>query len=159
MSKAKKVAVMMGSRSDMEVMNNCTEMLKGFGIEANVKVLSAHRTPKQTIAFAANAQRRGYMAIIAAAGGAAHLAGVVAAHTTLPVIGVPISTKALAGIDSLFSTVQMPSGVPVACMAIGKAGAVNAAIFVVEILALNDKTLKVKLDRYKKTLAESILKK
>jgi len=159
MAKVKKVAIMMGSRSDMEVMGNCTDTLKSFGIEADVKVLSAHRTPKQTIAFAGKARKRGYKIIIAAAGGAAHLAGVVSAHTTLPVIGVPIDTKLLAGIDSLFSTVQMPAGIPVACMAIGKAGAINAAIFAAEILALNNKSLKVILDKHKKKLADSVLKK
>lgn len=159
MAKVKKVAIIMGSRSDMEVMKNCTDTLKSFGIEADVKVLSAHRTPKQTIAFAGKARKRGYKIIIAAAGGAAHLAGVVSAHTTLPVIGVPIDTKSLAGIDSLFSTVQMPSGIPVACMAIGKAGAINAAIFAAEILALNNKSLKVILDKHKKKLVDSVLKK
>jgi 5-(carboxyamino)imidazole ribonucleotide mutase len=157
MAKNKKVAIMMGSKSDMDVMQNCADTLKVFGIDADIRVLSAHRTPKQTIEFAASAQKKGYKVIIAAAGGAAHLAGVVSAHTTLPVIGVPIETKALAGIDSLFSTVQMPSGIPVACMAIGKAGAVNAAIFAVEILALNDKTLEAGLDRHKKSLAKSVL--
>ena len=121
--------------------------------------MSAHRTPKQTIAFAGNARKKSYDVIIAAAGGAAHLAGVVAAHTTLPVIGVPVETKSLAGIDSLFSTVQMPSGIPVACMAIGKAGAINAAIFAVEILALGDKALKLKLDNHKDRLAQAVLKK
>lgn len=159
MVKTRKVAIMMGSKSDMDVMQNCAEKLKQFGIIADVKVLSAHRTPKQTIAFASAAHKKGYRVIIAAAGGAAHLAGVVSAHTTLPVIGVPIDTKALAGIDSLFSTVQMPSGIPVACMAIGKAGAVNAAIFAAEILALNDKTLKARLDTHKRALAEAVLKK
>ena len=159
MAKKKQIAIMMGSRSDMEIMKNCIETLKNFGIEADVKVLSAHRTPKQTIAFAGKARKRGYKIIIAAAGGAAHLAGVVSAHTTLPVIGVPIDTKSLAGIDSLFSTVQMPSGIPVACMAIGKAGAINAAIFAAEILALNNKSLKSRLDKHKKTLEESVLKK
>jgi 5-(carboxyamino)imidazole ribonucleotide mutase len=159
MAKNKKVAIMMGSKSDMDVMQNCAGTLKKFGINAEIRVLSAHRTPKQTISFAASAKKKGYKVIIAAAGGAAHLAGVVSAHTTLPVIGVPIETKALAGIDSLFSTVQMPSGIPVACMAIGKAGAVNAAIFAVEILALNDKTLKAGLDSHKKSLAKSVLKK
>ena len=159
MAKKRQIAVMMGSRSDMDVMKNCIETLKSFGIEADVRVLSAHRTPKQTIAFAGKARKRGYEIIIAAAGGAAHLAGVVSAHTTLPVIGVPINTKALAGVDSLLSTVQMPSGIPVACMAIGKAGAVNAAIFAVEILALNNKSLKGILDKHKKMLEESVLKK
>ena len=125
---------------------------------ANIK-LPSNRAGKRAKTYGNNAQKKGCKIIIAAAGGAAHLAGVVSAHTTLPVIGVPIETKSLAGIDSLFSTVQMPSGVPVACMAIGKAGAVNAAIFAAEILALNDKSLKLRLDRHKKSLAESVLKK
>lgn len=159
MAKTGKVAIMMGSKSDMDIMQNCADTLKKFGIKSDVLVLSAHRTPKQTIAFAGNARKKGYDVIIAAAGGAAHLAGVVAAHTTLPVIGVPIETKSLAGIDSLFSTVQMPSGIPVACMAIGKAGAINAAIFAVEILALGDKALKLKLDNHKDRLAQAVLKK
>lgn len=159
MAKTGKVAIMMGSKSDMDIMQNCVDMLKKFGIKSDVLVLSAHRTPKQTIAFAGNARKKGYDVIIAAAGGAAHLAGVVAAHTTLPVIGVPVETKSLAGIDSLFSTVQMPSGIPVACMAIGKAGAINAAIFAVEILALGDKALKLKLDNHKDRLAQAVLKK
>ena len=158
MAKVKQVAVMMGSRSDMDIMQHCVDTLKRFGIEADVRVLSAHRTPKQTILFASRAQKKGYKLIIAAAGGAAHLAGVVSAHTTLPVIGVPIETKSLAGLDSLFSTVQMPSGIPVACMAIGKAGAVNAGIFAAEILALSDKSLKDRLDNHKKSLSESVLK-
>ena len=159
MAKTGKVAIMMGSKSDMDIMQNCADTLKKFGIKSDILVLSAHRTPKQTIAFAGNARKKGYDVIIAAAGGAAHLAGVVAAHTTLPVIGVPIETKSLAGIDSLFSTVQMPSGIPVACMAIGKAGAINAAIFAVEILALGDKALKLKLDNHKDRLAQAVLKK
>ena len=159
MAKTGKVAIMMGSKSDMDIMQNCVDMLKKFGIKSDVLVLSAHRTPKQTIAFAGNARKKSYDVIIAAAGGAAHLAGVVAAHTTLPVIGVPVETKSLAGIDSLFSTVQMPSGIPVACMAIGKAGAINAAIFAVEILALGDKALKLKLDNHKDRLAQAVLKK
>ena len=106
----KQVAILMGSESDMPVMQSCTEMLDKFGVGYDVKVLSAHRTPKQTIEFASLARKNGYRVIIAAAGGAAHLAGVIAAHTTLPVIGVPIETKALGGVDSLFSTVQMPGG-------------------------------------------------
>jgi 5-(carboxyamino)imidazole ribonucleotide mutase len=158
MAKIKKVVIMMGSRSDMGIMRNCADTLDSLGVEADIMVLSAHRTPKQTIAFASSAREKGVEIIIAAAGGAAHLAGVVSAHTTLPVIGVPIETRSLAGIDSLFSTVQMPSGVPVACMAIGKSGAVNAAIFAVEILALNDRPLKTRLERYKRSLSRSALK-
>jgi 5-(carboxyamino)imidazole ribonucleotide mutase len=157
MAKAKKVAIMMGSKSDMEIMDHCAQTLKKFGIEADMRVLSAHRTPKQTIAFAGKARKKGYKIIIAAAGGAAHLAGVVSAHTTLPVIGVPIETKSLAGIDSLFSTVQMPAGIPVACMAIGKAGAVNAAIFAAEILALENRQIHKNLDSHKADMAKTVL--
>jgi 5-(carboxyamino)imidazole ribonucleotide mutase len=159
MAQAAEVAIMMGSRSDMDTMQNCAKKLTQFGVKADIRVLSAHRTPKQTTTFAAKAKEKGYKVIIAAAGGAAHLAGVVSAHTTLPVIGVPIETRSLAGIDSLFSTVQMPSGIPVACMAIGKAGAVNAAILAVQILALNNAALEDKLKKHKISLAESALKK
>jgi len=154
-----RIAVIMGSNSDMEVMKNCVDALEGFGINADIRVLSAHRTPRHTIEFASAARKKNYKLIIAAAGGAAHLAGVIAAHTTLPVIGVPIETKALGGFDSLFSTVQMPSGVPVACMAIGKSGAVNAAVLAAEILALNDSLLRRKLDNYKRIQTKSVLKK
>jgi len=153
-----KVAIIMGSKSDMPIMEHGIEVLDEFGVSCDVKILSAHRTPAQTIKFASNARSKGYGVIIAAAGGAAHLAGVVAAHTTLPVIGVPIETKALGGVDSLFSTVQMPSGIPVGCMAIGKAGAVNASIFAIEILASKNKPLQKKLMNHKKELAQKVLK-
>jgi len=159
MTRKYRIAVIMGSNSDMEVMKNCVDALEGFGINADIMVLSAHRTPRHTIEFASAARKKNYKLIIAAAGGAAHLAGVIAAHTTLPVIGVPIETKALGGFDSLFSTVQMPSGVPVACMAIGKSGAVNAAVLAAEILALNDSLLRRKLDNYKRIQTKSVLKK
>jgi len=139
-------------------MENCIEALKKFGVSCDVKVLSAHRTPAQTIKFASKARSAGYGVIIAAAGGAAHLAGVIAAHTTLPVLGVPIETKALGGVDSLFSTVQMPSGIPVGCLAIGKAGAVNAAILATEILSLKNKTLEKRLANHKQELADKVLK-
>jgi phosphoribosylaminoimidazole carboxylase PurE protein len=155
----KQVAILMGSKSDMPIMQNGVDVLEKFGVTYDVKVLSAHRTPEQTIKFTKAAKNKGYKVIIAAAGGAAHLAGVVAAHTTLPVIGVPIETKALGGVDSLFSTVQMPSGIPVGCMAIGKAGAVNASIFAIQILALQNKALQKKLINHKKGLAQAVLKK
>ena len=154
----KEVAIMMGSKSDMLIMKNTIDTLKKFGVASEVKILSAHRTPKQTMEFTSKARDEGFKVIIAAAGGAAHLAGVVAAHTTLPVIGVPIQTKSLGGVDSLFSTVQMPSGIPVGCMAIGKAGAVNAAIFAIEILGVTDKSLEKKLSQHKKDLAKKVLK-
>lgn len=158
-NKKKQVAVIMGSKSDMPVVQYGLDILDKFGVAHEVKVLSAHRTPAQTIKFAKDARNKGYKVIIAAAGGAAHLAGVIAAHTTLPVIGIPIETKALGGVDSLFSTVQMPSGIPVACMAIGKSGAVNASLLAIEILATADKTLQRKLSGYKKKLTSAVLKK
>ena len=123
-----------------------------------MKVLSAHRTPEATADYVKKAKERGIKVIIAFAGKAAHLAGVIAAHTTLPVIGVPMDTKDLKGIDSLFSTVQMPAGVPVACMAIGSAGAKNAALYATEILALCDGRLAKQLENYKKEMAKAILK-
>jgi len=146
---ALKVAILIGSQSDSEVMANCTQYLDYFGIENETHVLSAHRTPEQTIDFAKNADRNGFQLIIAGAGMAAHLPGILAAHTTLPVIGVPLSGSALNGVDALYSIVQMPAGVPVATMSIGKAGAINAAVLAAEILALRDETLKLKLLQFK----------
>jgi len=154
-----KVAIIMGSTSDMAVMQETMAGLQKFNIPFEVNVLSAHRTPKQVINYIATVQKRGIKVIIAAAGGAAHLAGVVAAHTILPVIGVPMETKSLAGIDSLMSTVQMPSGIPVATLTIGKAGAKNAAILAVQILALDDKKLAARLKRHKKEMTAAVLKK
>ena len=154
-----KVAIIMGSKSDLPIMSEAENMLKEFGVGSEVKVLSAHRTPLATINYAVRAKDKGIKVIIAGAGGAAHLAGVIAAHTTLPVIGVPMTTTHLKGIDSLFSTVQMPSGVPVATMAIGKSGAKNAAILAVQILATEDNVLYKKLLSFKKKLASAIRKK
>ena len=145
-----KVAILMGSQSDGEVMGHCSKYLDYFGIENETHVLSAHRTPEQTIEFARNAGQNGFQIIIAGAGMAAHLPGIVAAHTILPVIGVPLSNSALNGVDALYSILQMPSGVPVATMAIGKAGAINAAVLAAEILALHNDTLKQKLHEFKK---------
>lgn len=153
------VAIIMGSKSDLPVMSETENTLMGFGVRAEVKVLSAHRTPLATINYAVSARQRGIKVIVAGAGGAAHLAGVVAAHTTLPVVGVPMTTSHLKGIDSLFSTVQMPSGVPVATMAIGKSGAKNAGLLAVQILALDDEKLQKKLVQFKKKLAASIRRK
>ena len=150
------VGIVMGSKSDLPVMSETEKMLQEFGVKSQVQVLSAHRTPLATINYAVSAQQRGVQVIIAGAGGAAHLAGVIAAHTTLPVIGVPMATRQLKGIDSLFSTVQMPSGVPVATMAIGASGAKNAAILAVQILALENEKLQKKLVAFKKKLAASI---
>ena len=148
-----RVAVVMGSKSDMPAMERTCKMLEKLGIDYRVLVLSAHRTPKKTREFARRAARQGTKVIIAGAGMAAHLAGAVASETTLPVIGVPLSGSHLGGVDALYSTVQMPSGVPVATMAIGPAGATNAAVFAAEILALSDSSLKKKLAAYKKELA------
>lgn len=153
------VAVMMGSDSDLPIMSETTKLLEEYGVGFVVKILSAHRSPDDTAKFVKSARKKGFKIIIAGAGGAAHLAGVAASHTTLPVIGVPMDTKELKGIDSLFSTVQMPAGVPVATLAIGKAGAKNAAILALEILSLGDKRLEKKLDNFKKTLVENIRKK
>ena len=139
-----KVGILMGSPSDRDKMQPAADTLQKFGIDADVRVLSAHRTPAAVTEFASSARDNGYVAIIAAAGMAAHLAGAVAAQTTLPVVGVPIASGALNGVDALYSTVQMPKGTPVATVAID--GAVNAALLVVEMLAINDKDLQVKLE-------------
>jgi len=156
MAKKFQVAVVMGSDSDLGVMKETLHTLNEFAISYEAKIMSAHRSPDMTMEFTKSAEKRGIKIIIAAAGGAAHLAGVIASHTTLPVIGVPMDTKALSGIDSLFSTVQMPSGIPVATVAIGPAGAKNAAILAAEILALNDSKLKRMLKSIKKKLVENV---
>jgi 5-(carboxyamino)imidazole ribonucleotide mutase len=145
-----KVAILLGSESDKEVMENCTDYLDWFDIEYELKVLSAHRNPRETVAFAKSAEKRGIGLIVAAAGMAAHLPGVVAAHTTLPVIGVPLSSSDLRGVDALYSIVQMPAGIPVATVAIGGAGAKNAAILAAEILATSDTRLRKKLREFRK---------
>ena len=152
------VSVMMGSTSDLPVMNKTREILDYFKIPHEVKVLSAHRTPNETMKYTKSAKKRGIKVIIAGAGGAAHLPGVIASHTILPVIGVPVYTKVLKGIDSFLSILQMPSGIPVGSMSIGDAGAKNAGIFAVEILALSKSTLSKKLVQYKKDLAKKVIK-
>jgi 5-(carboxyamino)imidazole ribonucleotide mutase len=152
----KPVAVIMGSDSDLPVVRETIDTLAELGIGCWVRVLSAHRTPDAVHEFAAGAKSRGVKVIIAAAGGAAHLAGVVASLTTLPVIGIPMESTALGGIDSLLSTVQMPAGVPVATVAIGKAGAKNAAILALQILALADEKLAAKLDETKRSLVAKV---
>jgi phosphoribosylaminoimidazole carboxylase PurE protein len=158
--KMSSVAVVMGSDSDMAVMQICIETLSKFGIEPVVRIISAHRTPQIAAEFADNAVKNGIKVIIAAAGMAAHLAGALAGRTTLPVIGVPlVATGGLGGIDALLSTVQMPPGVPVAAMTTGKAGAKNAAIFAVQILALSDETLCKKLDDFKKSQEKKVIEK
>lgn len=144
------VAVLLGSKTDEQVMQGCLEYLGRFGISHELKILSAHRQPEETGAYVRNARRNGVQLIIAAAGMAAHLAGFAAAHTTLPVIGVPLEGSALNGVDALYSTVQMPSGIPVATVAIGAAGAKNAAVLAAEILALHDAVLQEKLDVFRK---------
>jgi 5-(carboxyamino)imidazole ribonucleotide mutase len=144
------ISMLMGSKSDLPVMQEAESVCKDFGISFETKVLSAHRTPKQTAEYALSARSRGIKVIIAGAGGAAHLPGVVAAYTTLPVIGVPVLSKSLQGLDSLLSIVQMPSGIPVATVAIN--GAKNAALLAVEILALENRTLQKKLDDFRKKL-------
>lgn len=150
------VSVIMGSDSDLDTMSEAVKTLGDFGIPCEVKVLSAHRSPKLTSDFAEKAEKKGIKIIIAGAGGAAHLAGVVASLTTLPVIGVPMETKALKGIDSLLSTVQMPSGIPVATVAIGKAGAKNAAILAAEILGVASSVMQKKLKNHKRKLVSSV---
>lgn len=154
------VAVVMGSDSDMAVMENCVKMLQEFGIEPVVRIISAHRTPQVAADFAENAASEGMKVIIAAAGMAAHLAGALAARTTLPVIGVPMASSAgLAGVDALLSTVQMPPGVPVATVAMGKAGAKNAAVLAVQILALSEPKLADELADFKKKQKDMVIKK
>ena len=153
------VAIIMGSDSDLPVMSEAAKVLDENGVLFELKILSAHRSPDDVARFAKSARSKGFKMIIAGAGGAAHLAGVIASHTTLPVIGVPMETKELKGIDSLFSTVQMPSGVPVATVSIGKAGAKNAGILALQILSLNDKALEKRLAELKKDLVIAIRKK
>lgn len=154
------VAVVMGSDSDMDVMQNCIETLGSFGIKPVVRIISAHRTPRIAAEFSENAAQSGIKVIIAAAGMAAHLAGAMAAKTTLPVIGVPlVSGAGLGGMDALLSTVQMPPGVPVATMGLGKAGARNAAILAVQILALADENFHEKLVEFKKTQEKKVIEK
>ncbi len=150
------VAILMGSQSDWEIMRHAQETLQRFGVPAEARVLSAHRTPRETAEYAAGAEGRGIEVVIAAAGGAAHLAGVVAAHTTLPVLGVPM-TSALDGLDSLLSTVQMPAGIPVGALAIGKPGAINAALLAVAILANSRPDLRKKLAAFREEQARKVL--
>lgn len=159
MKKNPLVAVVMGSDSDLGVMSEAVKVLDGNRIPCAIKILSAHRSPEDTAKFARSARKAGFKVIIAGAGGAAHLAGVIASFTTLPVIGVPMETKELKGIDSLFSIVQMPSGVPVAAVTIGKTGAKNAAILALEILSLNDGRIEKGLAKFKKSLADNVRKK
>jgi 5-(carboxyamino)imidazole ribonucleotide mutase len=153
------VGIVMGSDTDFQVMNEAAKMLSKFGIPYEMEVLSAHRTPARAHEYATSAVKRGLKIVIAAAGAAAHLAGVMAANTTLPVIGVPMATSSLNGLDALLSTVQMPGGIPVATMAIDKAGAVNAAIFAAQILGLSDAAIARKLVAHKEELAKAVAEK
>lgn len=148
------VSVVMGSESDLPVMKKCLEILDDFAVVYEMKVLSAHRMPDATSGYAKNIEKRGIKVVVAGAGGAAHLPGTIAAHTIIPVIGVPLASSNLQGLDALYSIVQMPAGVPVACMAIGAAGAKNAAILAVKILSLSSSELKKRMEKYKARLAQ-----
>ncbi|HUV23239.1 MAG TPA: 5-(carboxyamino)imidazole ribonucleotide mutase [Gammaproteobacteria bacterium] len=151
------VAVVMGSNSDWPVMQHAAEYLEQFGIEYSARVVSAHRTPELLAEFSQQARANGFACIIAGAGGAAHLPGMIAANTTLPVLGVPVPSEHLRGLDSLYSIVQMPKGVPVATFAIGNAGAINAALFAVSLLANNDAVLAQKLDDFRRRQRDTVL--
>ena len=150
------VGIVMGSISDWETMKHACDTLEELGVSYEKQVVSAHRTPDDMFEYAKTAKRRGIKVIIAGAGGAAHLPGMVASQTTLPVIGVPVQTKALGGMDSLLSIVQMPGGVPTATMAIGKAGATNAGIFAAQIIGINETNTSIKLENYRKKLREKV---
>lgn len=155
--KKTRVLIVMGSRSDLPAMEGCMQQLDVFDIGYQVRILSAHRTPQAVLKVSREAKDNGIQVIIAAAGGAAHLAGVLASSTPLPVIGIPIQTSALGGMDSLLSTVQMPSGVPVATVAIGKAGPKNAAILAAQMIGLADKDIQQKIVDFKEKQAEKVL--
>lgn len=150
------VGILMGSDSDLPVMSAALDTLKEFGVPAEVEVVSAHRSPARAAQYAQTARERGLKAIICGAGAAAHLAGVIAAETTLPVIGVPIDSSPLGGFDSLLATVQMPPGIPVATMAVGKGGATNAALFAIQILSTADSSLVEKMGAHKRKLADGV---
>ncbi len=158
MSDQPTVSIVMGSKSDLETMQEAAKILKAFGIAHEMRVISAHRTPARAHEFGSTAEARGVKVIIAGAGKAAHLAGVMASLTTLPVVGVPMKTSDLGGLDSLLSTVQMPGGIPVATTAIGNAGAKNAGLLAVAILALSDAALSAKLKDYRKTMSQEVAK-
>ena len=151
-----RVGILMGSDSDLEVMREAEKRLDTFGIAYETRIMSAHRTPEIAAQYAATAQSRGLQAIICGAGAAAHLAGAIAASTTLPVIGIPIDSSSLKGLDALLATVQMPAGIPVATMAIGKAGAANAGIFAAQIVGRPDSAVAAKLEQFKKEMADGV---
>ena len=150
------VGIIMGSDSDWPLLQKGAEVLKDFGVKFEVRVMSAHRTPEVASAYAIEAEKRGLKVLISAAGGAAHLGGVLAAHTVLPVIGVPVAGGAVNGLDSLLATIQMPAGIPVATVTLGSAGPVNAALFAVQILALSDAGLNKKFHAYKEKLKQKV---
>jgi 5-(carboxyamino)imidazole ribonucleotide mutase len=150
------VAIIMGSQSDWETMRHAAETLTALGVSHEALIVSAHRTPERLYAFAKGAKTAGFKIIIAGAGGAAHLPGMAAALTELPVLGVPVESKALSGVDSLYSIVQMPAGIPVGTLAIGKAGAINAALLAASMLALNDAGLATKLTTWRKQQTEAV---
>jgi 5-(carboxyamino)imidazole ribonucleotide mutase len=152
------VGIIMGSKTDLDVLKGATEVLTEFGIEHEVRVLSAHRTPEQVLEWSSTAEQRGFEVLIAAAGGAAHLPGVVAAKTVLPVLGVPVPSTTLGGADALLSIVQMPKGIPVGTLAIGKAGAANAALLAIAIMAGKRPELREKLKAWRKKRAEEVQK-
>ena len=152
-----KVGVVMGSQSDWPVMQYAAQQLEAFGIEYEARVVSAHRTPDLLFEYAASARQRGLACIIAGAGGAAHLPGMLAAKTTLPVLGVPVNSRYLKGLDSLLSIVQMPKGIPVATFAIGEAGAANAGLYAVALLAINDAVLAAKLEKFRDDQKAAVL--
>jgi len=153
---AKSVAIIMGSQSDWPTMKHAAETLDALGVPYDARIISAHRTPERLFAFAKGAKAAGFKVIIAGAGGAAHLPGVAASLTSLPVFGVPVESKALLGLDSLYSIVQMPAGVPVGTLAIGKAGAVNAALLAASVLALSDPTLSNRLEAWRQRQAAAV---
>ena len=150
------VAIIMGSQSDWDTMRHAAETLKQLGVDCDKRIVSAHRTPDRLVAFAKGAKAEGYKVIIAGAGGAAHLPGMTASMTELPVFGVPVESKALAGVDSLYSIVQMPAGVPVGTLAIGRPGAINAALLAASVLALNDAALAKRLAAWRKKRTEAV---
>lgn len=151
------VAIMMGSDSDYPRLEACVKTLRDFGVEPVVRVLSAHRTPAEACAFASGAREAGFQVMICAAGGAAHLAGVVAAHTTLPVLGIPMDNAPMGGLDALLSTVQMPPGVPVASLASGGGGPINAALQALRIIGVADAEMAAKLDAFRETQRQKVL--
>ncbi len=156
MAKPVPVAIIMGSQSDWATMRHAAETLDALGVSHEARIVSAHRTPDRLVAFAKGAREAGFQVIIAGAGGAAHLPGMAAAMTPLPVFGVPVESKALSGQDSLYSIVQMPAGIPVGTLAIGRAGAVNAALLAAAVLALHDEALRDRLDAWRRHQSESV---